>query len=217
MYIPAPFSGTDADVEELLSNANAADLITSTRDGLLATYLPMIYDADAGPHGSLLVHLARNNEQWKVPPIGEAMAIVRGPDAYITPSWYASKREHGRVVPTWNYVTAHVYGEVIVHDDPIWVAAMVRQLTDRHEQGREHPWSVDDAPAKYLTGQLRAIVGVQLVISRVEAKFKLSQNRPDADIDGVIAGLRTAGEEATSAAVEALRPGQPRRAQQSAP
>ncbi|MEU4240495.1 FMN-binding negative transcriptional regulator [Actinoplanes sp. NPDC026619] len=206
MYTSAQFSATGADVDELLRNANAADLTTNTVDGLQATYLPVIYDPDVGPHGSLLAHLARNNEQWKVPPIGEAMAIVRGPDAYITPSWYASKREHGRVVPTWNYVTAHVYGELRVHDDPAWVAAMVRRLTERHEQGREHPWSVDDAPEKYLTGQLRAIVGVQLVISRVEAKFKLSQNRPAADIDGVVAGLRTAGEDAMSAAVDTFRP-----------
>jgi transcriptional regulator len=206
VYTPAQFSGTDADVDDLLRYANAADLITSTVDGLMATYVPVIYDADAGPHGSLLAHLARNNEQWKVPPIGEAMAIVHGPDAYITPSWYASKHEHGRVVPTWNYVTAHVHGELMVHDDPAWVAAMVRRLTDRHERGREHPWSVDDAPEKYLTGQLRAIVGVQIVISRVEAKFKLSQNRPAADIDGVVAGLRAAGEDAMSVAMDAFRP-----------
>lgn len=205
MYTPAHFSATDSDVDELLRNANTADLITNTASGLQATHLPMIYAADAGPNGSLLAHLARNNEQWKLPPLGEALAIIHGPGAYITPSWYESKREHGRVVPTWNYVTAHVYGEFVVHDDPAWVAAMVRRLTDRHEQGREHPWSVDDAPEKFIAGQLRAIVGVQLVISRVEAKFKLSQNRPAADIDGVVSGLRTAGDDVMAAQVAAFR------------
>ncbi|MEU4160530.1 FMN-binding negative transcriptional regulator [Actinoplanes sp. NPDC026670] len=205
MYTPAHFSATDADVDELLRNANAADLITNTASGLQATHLPMIYAADAGPNGSLLAHLARNNEQWRLPPLGEALAIIHGPGAYITPSWYESKREHGRVVPTWNYVTAHVYGELVVHDDPAWVAAMVRRLTDRHEQGREHPWSVDDAPEKFIAGQLRAIVGVELVISRVEAKFKLSQNRPAADIDGVVTGLRTAGDDVMAAQVAAFR------------
>jgi transcriptional regulator len=205
VYTPAHFSATDTDVDELLRNANAADLITNTASGLQATHLPMIYAADAGPNGSLLAHLARNNEQWKLPPLGEALAIIHGPGAYITPSWYESKREHGRVVPTWNYVTAHVYGELVVHDDPAWVAAMVRRLTDRHEQGREHPWSVDDAPEKFIAGQLRAIVGVQLVISRVEAKFKLSQNRPAADIDGVVTGLRAAGDDVMAAQVAAFR------------
>ncbi|MEV4349396.1 FMN-binding negative transcriptional regulator [Actinoplanes sp. NPDC049596] len=207
MYTPAPFSASDADIDQLLMSADAADLITSTAEGLQATYLPVVYDAEAGPRGSLLAHVARNNEQWKLPPIGEAMAIVHGPDTYITPSWYASKREHGRVVPTWNYVTAHVYGELVVHDDPAWVAAMVRRLTDRHERGRDHPWSVDDAPARYVTGQLRAIVGVQMVISRVEAKFKLSQNRPAPDIDGVVAGLHAAGQDVMATATEARRPG----------
>ena len=119
--------------------------------------------------------------------------IVRGPDAYISPSWYATKAEHGRVVPTWNYVTAHVHGVVTVHDDPAWVAELVRELTDRHEAGRAAPWSVDDAPPKFFAGQLRAIVGVELAIERIEAKFKLSQNRPAADVDGVIEGLRADG------------------------
>ena len=104
---------------------------------------------------------------------------MRGPgDAYITPGFYASKREHGRVVPTWNYVTAHVYGELVVHDDPVWVEDLVRRLTGKHEADREHPWSVDDAPRAFIEGQLRAIVGVELVVSRIEAKAKLSQNRP---------------------------------------
>jgi transcriptional regulator len=135
--------------------------------------------------------------------LGEALVIVRGPDAYVTPSWYVTKSEHGRVVPTWNYVTAHVYGRLVVHDDPAWLEALVRRLTDRHEATNPLPWSVDDAPPKFIAGQLRAIVGVELVISRVEAKLKLSQNRSGADVDGVVAGLVARGDAASASAVRA--------------
>ena len=126
--------------------------------------------------------MARNNDQWRSPPSGESLAIVRGPDAYISPSWYAAKAEHGRVVPTWNYVTAHVYGRLVVHDDPGWVEDIVRRLTAKHEAAGWPPgqaaWSVDDAPRAFIEGQLRAIVGLELQITRIEAKAKLSQNRP---------------------------------------
>ncbi|GAA1567946.1 FMN-binding negative transcriptional regulator [Kribbella hippodromi] len=202
MYVPAHFAADDDAVQELLASHGAADLITMTPDGLLATMLPFIHDPE---RNVLLGHLARNNEQWKQPVVGDALVIMRGPDAYISPAWYASKREHGRVVPTWNYITAHVYGTLTVHDDPAWVEDVVRRLSDRHETGREEPWSVDDAPAKYISGQLRAIVGVELTIKRIEAKFKLSQNRPEADIDGVIEGLHTAGQDATADAVAQAR------------
>jgi transcriptional regulator len=199
MYVPKHFAAGDTDIRALLDNHGAADLITSTADGLVATFLPFIFDPSAGERGALLGHVARNNDQWRRPPIGDAMVIVRGPDAYISPSWYASKAEHGRVVPTWNYVTAHVYGRLVVHDDPAWLDALVRRLTDRHEQGSAEPWSVDDAPTRFIAGQLRAIVGLELVITRIEAKLKLSQNRPPADIAGVLAGLETAGDVASAA------------------
>jgi transcriptional regulator len=205
MYIPAHFAPADATVGELLHHHGAADLITVTADGLVATMLPFMYVPEAGARGALHGHVARNNPQWKLPAQGEAMAIVRGPDAYISPTWYASKAEHGRVVPTWNYVTAHVYGELIVHDDPAWTEDLVRRLTAKHEAGNAHPWSVDDAPPEYIAGQLRAIVGVELAITRIEAKAKLSQNRPEADIDGVIAGLRARGDERSADAVERAR------------
>ncbi|MFF0246439.1 FMN-binding negative transcriptional regulator [Streptosporangium sandarakinum] len=206
MYVPAHFV-PDADaVRDLLADPGAADLVTVTPAGLLATFLPFVYDPDSGPHGALLGHLARNNEQWQQPAEGEVLVIVRGPDAYVTPSWYASKAEHGRVVPTWNYVTAHVYGRLVVHDDPAWTEVVVRRLTELHEAGNDPAWSVDDAPAKFVAGQLRAIVGVEVVISRVEAKFKLSQNRPGPDIDGVIAGLEERGDTASAEAVRAARP-----------
>jgi len=207
MYVPAHFAADDAAVHDLLTQPSAADLVTVTPVGMLASLLPFIYDPTIGQHGALLAHLARPNEQWRQPVIGEALAIVRGPDAYVSPSWYASKTEHGRVVPTWNYITAHVYGSVTVHDDPVWVEQLVRRLTDLHEARRAAPWSVDDAPGKFIAGQLRAIVGIELTISRVEAKFKLSQNRPEADITGVVNGLEACGDTASATAVATHRPG----------
>jgi transcriptional regulator len=201
MYVPAQFAADDAEVRALLADHGAADLITPTASGLLATFLPFIHEPAPEPHGVLLGHLARNNPHWRTPATGESMVIVRGPQAYVSPSWYAAKAEHGRVVPTWNYVSAHVYGELIVHDDPDWVGALVRRLTDKHEAGRSAPWSVDDAPERFIAGQLRAIVGVEVRISRVEATFKLSQNRSGPDRQGVIDGLRAAGNESAAVAV----------------
>ena len=210
MYVPGHFTAEPALVDELLRNHGAADLVTLTSQGLVATMLPFIYvppgdSRTAEPHGALHGHVARNNDQWKLDSVGEALVIVHGPDAYITPGWYASKVENGRVVPTWNYVTAHVYGRFVVHDDPVWTEGLVRRLTTKHEADRDHPWKVDDAPRPYIEGQLRAIVGIELEITRIEAKAKLSQNRPAADIDGVIAGLRERGDGESADAVERAR------------
>ncbi|HET7398595.1 MAG TPA: FMN-binding negative transcriptional regulator [Intrasporangium sp.] len=206
MYVPSHFAMSDALVRELLTRHGAADLVTATPEGLVATFLPFVYDADVGAQGALLGHVARNNDQWQRPVRGEALVIVHGPDAYVSPSWYASKAQHGRVVPTWNYVTAHVYGRLVVHDDPVWVDQLVRRLTGKHEADVAHPWQVDDAPPAFLAGQLRAIVGIELLISRVEAKAKLSQNRPGQDIDGVIEGLQARGDGASAEAVQSARP-----------
>lgn len=210
MYIPAHFKPDDAAVLELLTQQGAADLVTSTGQGLLATLLPFLYDAPGsrpgvGEQGSLVGHVARNNQHWREPALGESLVIVRGPDAYITPTWYATKREHGRVVPTWNYITAHLYGRLVIHDDVDWLEALVRRLTARHEASRAERWSVDDAPPDYFAGQLRAIVGVELLVNRIEAKTKLSQNRSNADIDGVIAGLAEAGQLAMAAAMRKIQ------------
>jgi transcriptional regulator len=207
MYIPAHFAMDDAAVRDLLARHGAADLITLTADGLLATMLPFAYEPAAGDHGALYGHVARNNDQWRKPAQGESLAIVRGPDAYVSPSWYAAKAEHGRVVPTWNYVTAHVYGELVVHDDPAWVEDVVRRLTAKHEAARTETagqapaWSVDAAPRTFIEGQLRAIVGLELRITRIEAKAKLSQNRPAGDVAGIVAGLTARGEDRSAAAV----------------
>ncbi|MEO3825473.1 FMN-binding negative transcriptional regulator [Actinomadura sp. B10D3] len=206
MYVPAHFSADDAEVRELLAGCGAADLVTSTPRGLVATYLPVLYDPAAGEHGALLAHVARNNDQWSNPAAGESLFIVHGPDAYVSPSWYLSKAEHGRVVPTWNYLTAHVYGRLVVHDDPEWVGRMVRRLTEHHENGRTSAWSVDDAPPAFIEGQLRAIVGLELVITRIEAKAKMSQNRPEADIAGVVEAYRAGGDTPMTEAMTRRRP-----------
>jgi transcriptional regulator len=207
MYTPAHFEAPASALEELLRNSGAANLVTSSQQGLLATLLPFVYDPTVGKQGALQSHMARNNTQWSSPVAGEAMMIVQGADAYISPSWYASKAEHGRVVPTWNYSVAHVYGQLIVHDDVEWLSRHVRQLSDQHEAAMPRPWTVDEAPEKFIAGQLRPIVGVELVITRVEAKTKLSQNRSAADVEGVIAGLRARGDAASAADVERARTG----------
>jgi len=206
MYIPEPFALDATDTAHFLTTVVAGDLVTATDDGLVATFLPLLLDLDRGGNGSLLGHLARNNTQWKRPVHGEALVIAHGPDAYISPSWYPSKTEHGRVVPTWNYSAAHVHGDLVIHDDEAWLDSLVRRLTQRHESGRAHPWSVDDAPPRYIVGQLRAIVGVELEISRVQVQVKMSQNRSAADIDAVVMGLANDNLPDVAAMVERSRP-----------
>ena len=205
MYTPAHFAASPDAINDLLTKPAAVNLVTATAQGILATMLPLIYEPFIGEHGALHGHLARNNPQWSAPALGESLVILQGADAYVSPSWYASKREHGRVVPTWNYSTAHVYGELVVHEDAAWLGNHIRQLTDVHEAGSDRPWSVDDAPERFISGQLRAIVGVELIISRIEGKTKLSQNRTDADISGVIAGLQAVGQPEIAAEVERAR------------
>lgn len=204
MYVPEHFAARAEQVADLL-HPGLAQLITATPSGLLCTPLPLLHVAAQGGPGVLLGHLARNNPQWREPATGEALALFAGPQAYVSPSWYATKREHGRVVPTWDYLTAHVYGHLVVHDDRAWVEDVVRRLTATFEGHRSDPWSVDDAPRPFVEGQLRAVVGVELRITRIEAKAKLSQNRP-ADLDGVVAGLREDGAGLLADAVDRARP-----------
>lgn len=196
MYLPK-HNIADAEVlQALLVNLRAADLVTTTSAGLFATFLPLLHDGSVEPHGVLRGHVARKNDHWRLQPVGESMVIAHGPESYISPGWYASKREHGRVVPTWNYLTAHIYGELRIHDDPVWLEGIVRRLTERYESGRQAPWGVDDAPRSHIDSELRAIVGVELVISRIEAKAKLGITRSRADVDGTIAGLAGDGQDA---------------------
>jgi transcriptional regulator len=193
MYTPASFKVDWPAARNLLADQVTADLVTATSRGLVATFLPVLYEPASDGYGSIVAHVSRNNDQWRLPAIGDALMVLHGPDAYISPSWYPSKAVDGRVVPTWNYLLAHVYGRLVVHDDQIWVESLVRRLTDKHEATRPAPWSVNDAPAQYVATQLRAIVGLEVVISRVEAKAKWSQNRPTADVDGVMQGLTASG------------------------
>jgi transcriptional regulator len=184
MYIPRQFALSDEETEAALAQAGFAQLVTHAPSGFLVTPLPLIYDGQ-----SLIGHVSRANPHWHADG-HESVAIFSGPQAYISPSFYATKAETGKVVPTWNYEILNVYGRLVAHDDPDWVLNLVTMLTTRHEQRRAEPWQVTDAPGSYTRAQLRAIVGVELVISKVEGKAKMSQNQPERNRTGVAAGLK---------------------------
>ena len=206
MYLPPAFREDDlAALHAAIRRVRLANLVTATAAGLVATPLPLFLAADEGPHGTLYGHVARANPHWQMPAAGDALALFQGPDAYISPSWYASKREHGKVVPTWNYVAVHAYGPAEFFEDADRLLAVVTRLTELHESGRAEPWSVADAPKSFVRAQLRAIVGLRLPIARIEGKRKRSQNRSPADRAGVAAGL-AASDIATDRAVAALIP-----------
>ena len=194
MYIPH-FNTIDdqTEIRRMVEEIGSAEIVTVGPDGTpLATLLPILWSEDGS---TVIAHMARANDHWKhIAPASRVLLIVAGPQAYVSPAWYASKAEHGRVVPTWNYTAVHLSGTVTVHDDPEWVRRAVTELTDRHEQPRAEPWAVTDAPEKYVAGQLKAIVGLHIAVERVEAKAKLSQNRSADDLAGVIAGLNEEGD-----------------------
>lgn len=190
MYTPPSFAELDRDaIHAMIDEFKLAQFITATEAGPLCTPLPMFLDLSEGECGVLYGHLARPNPQWHTPCLGDALAVFSGPDAYITPSWYASKAEHGKVVPTWNYSSVQVSGPAEFFDEPDRLHAIVTRLTELHEGRRERPWSVDDAPAKFVQAQLRGIVGVKMTIRTLKGKRKLSQNRSEADRAGVVRGL----------------------------
>jgi transcriptional regulator len=195
VYLPKHFTARDrAAVEAFVDGAGAADLVTFDGAKPVASLIPVLWDRSAaagGEHGRLLGHLALANPQWRSAGPGTvALAIVHGPQAYVSPSWYPSTAWPGRVVPTWNYVSVHLTGPLTVHRDPEWLRELVSRLTSRHEAGRPEQWRVSDAPRDFIDGQLRAIVGVEVAITTVEAKEKLSQNRDAADRAGALEGLR---------------------------
>ncbi|HEX5832058.1 MAG TPA: FMN-binding negative transcriptional regulator, partial [Gemmatimonadaceae bacterium] len=185
-------------------------LVTASSDGLFATHLPFVLHRARGPFGTLEGHVARANPHHRQTLVAaEALVIFQGPDAYVTPAWYATKSEHGRVVPTWNYVAVHAYGTPRFTSDRAFLRRHLEALTARHEAGRDHPWGIGDAPADYIDQLERAIVGVEIEITRLEGKWKMSQNRSDADIDGVVRGLAAstdAGDRAVAEIVAARRP-----------
>lgn len=190
MYVPPAFREDDpAELHAMMREARLCNFVTATEDGLLSTPLPLFLDPSEGEHGTLYGHLARANPQWKAPVIGEALAIFMGPDAYVSPSWYATKQEHGKVVPTWNYAAVHAYGPVEFFEDADRLLEVVSRLTNLYERPRAEPWAVTDAPEPFIKAQLKGIVGLRLPIGRIEGKRKMSQNRSAADRAGVAEGL----------------------------
>ncbi len=203
MYVPAHFNEDRVGVlHELIRSSGLATLVSMTADGLIASHAPMMLDPDPAPYGTLIGHLAKANPHARAADAGvQTLVIFQGPDGYITPSYYAAKREHGKVVPTWNYAAVHAYGTLEVFDDPDRLLGVVTRLTQQHEAPRALPWAVADAPADFVQGMLRGIVGIALPIVRLEGKVKMSQNRPAADISGVVEGLRHDGRDELAGAV----------------
>jgi len=190
MYVPPAFQEEDLpSIHRWMREIRLAQFVTATAEGIIATPLPMILNDSEGDQGTLYGHVARANPQWRAAPTCDAMAIFAGPDAYVTPSWYLTKQETGKVVPTWNYIAVHAYGPVEFFEDADRLLDVVTRLTDLHEHARAEPWAVTDAPADFVKSQLRAIVGLRIPITRLDAKRKMSQNRNAADRAGVIEGL----------------------------
>ena len=211
MYIPPSNAEHRPDVMlDYMEAHPLAALVTSSGEGLIATHLPLLVDRTRGTHGTLAGHIARANPQQRQAREGdEALVIFSGSDAYITPTFYASKARDGKVVPTWNYVAVHAYGTLRFISDPTDLRRHLEALTTRHEAPRAQPWSVGDAPDDYIARQIGAIVGVEIEITRLEGKWKMSQNRGAEDIDGVIEGLGASddpGERAVADVVRARRP-----------
>jgi transcriptional regulator len=191
VYIPPHFAQQDpATLHALMRERPLATLVVTTAAGVTADLLPLEFDSAAGPHGTLRGHVARANPLWRdALPDTPVLALFHGPQAYVTPSWYAEKQAHGRVVPTWNYTVVQASGPLhVVHDAP-WLRELVGRLTDHHEAPRTEPWAVSDAPEAYVEQLLRAIVGIEIPLAALVGKWKVSQNRSAADRAGVIAGL----------------------------
>jgi len=191
MYVPAHFEETRPDVlGRLIHDHPLAALVTLGRDGLSANHIPLELDPEPAPLGTLRGHVARANPVWRdFSRDVEVLAIFQGPQAYISPAWYETKRETGKVVPTYNYVVVHAYGPLRIVEDRAWLRALVERLTNRHEAARPEPWKVTDAPAGYIEQMLGAIIGVEIPLTRLVGKWKVSQNRPAVDRDGVVSAL----------------------------
>jgi len=193
MYNPASFTETRPEIlEAAMAGHPLATLVTIGSAGLEASHIPLLYYRTDTGLGILRGHLARANQQWRDhSPASEALAIFSGPQHYVSPAWYPSKQEHGKVVPTWNYVVVHAHGALRIRNEPEWLLENVRALSDTHESSQEIPWQVADAPPEFIENLLKAILGVELTITRLEGKWKVSQNRPIPDREGVIRGLET--------------------------
>ena len=207
MYVPSHFEETRADVLHQLIRAHPlAALVTLGAAGLNANHIPFEIEPAPAPCGTLRGHVARANPVWRDAAADvDALVIFQGPQAYVTPSWYATKRETGKVVPTYNYMVVHAYGPLRVVEDRAWLRALVERLTNRFEAARPQPWAVKDAPGDYIETMLGAIVGIEIPVARLVGKWKASQNRPAKDRTGVIAGLHESGSPDAALMADAVR------------
>jgi transcriptional regulator len=207
MYAPKHFEETRVEVlHDLIRSYPFGALVTMTPDGLDANHIPFEIDPAPGPFGTLRGHVARANPVWRDrAPDAAALVIFQGVDSYVSPSWYPTKMETGKVVPTWNYVVVHAHGVPRFIDDRAWLRAFVEKLTSRHEAGRREPWKVTDAPADFIDKQVGAIIGLEMPITRLVGKWKVSQNRPSQDRDGVVEGLLREGGQSGAAMADLVR------------
>jgi transcriptional regulator len=209
MYVPEHFEETDIGVlHYLIGEHPLGALVTITSPGLDANHIPFLIHPDPAPNGTLHGHVARANPLWREhvqTTNANALVIFQGPQAFVSPSWYATKQETGKVVPTWNYVVVHAHGRLRVIDDPAWVRSHLEELTNTHEGRRAAPWKVTDAPADYIEKMVGAVVGIEIPISRLVGKWKVSQNRPARDRDGVVQGLVREGSPTASAMADLVR------------
>jgi transcriptional regulator len=209
MYNPPAFREDRPEaLRAMIEAARLALLVSNGREGGVpeASHLPLVLAPEEGPNGTLYGHLARANPHWRgLAAAGRALAVLAGPETYVSPSLYPAKADHGKVVPTWNYVVVHASGPVEVFDAPERLRRVVEMLTRRHEAGRAEPWAVSDAPEEFVRAQLRGIVGVALRIETLEGKRKLSQNRSGPDRAGVLAGLSASADPRDRAVAEAMR------------
>jgi transcriptional regulator len=196
MYIPSHFEESRIDtLHDLIRTYPFATLVTMSSGGINANHIPLHLSAEPGSNGILCGHVSRANPIWNDLTQGvEALAIFQGPNTYISPSWYPTKQEHGKVVPTWNYTAVHAYGTLRVIDDPVWLRSQLDALTAQHESAFEAPWAIADAPPEFIDRMLGTIVGIELVITNLSGKWKVSQNQPVANREGVMQGLQKNGD-----------------------
>jgi transcriptional regulator len=207
MYVPKHFAVSDVDeIKRFAESVRLGALVTHHGDGFFATHVPWLFEGDIAPGATMVCHVARANPHWtKLADRPEALVIFSGPNAYVTPSWYPSRAEHGRAVPTWAYQAVHVSGCVEIFEDARSLEGVVRRLSDVMENPRPSPWAIDDAPRDYIDMLLGAIVGIRLTISKVEAKYKLDQNKRPDDSAGAAAGLAAEGTDAGRALADRMQ------------
>jgi transcriptional regulator len=212
MYTPAHFKEERSEVlHQLVHDYPLGMLITLSEHGLDATPLPFLLDVNTSGQAVLRAHVARANPLWREARTDlDTLVVFQGPQAYISPNWYPTKAENGKAVPTWNYITVQARGRLVVHDDTTWLRELVSRLTQRHEATQARPWTLGDAPPAYIDAMLRAIVGIEIPLTSLQGKWKLSQNHPVVNREGVMSGLRSQGRDQASAMAAAVERAAPR-------